>query len=208
MRRIAAAGHEIASHGYGHELVNRIGEARFRADIQYRPSITKNKENTFKLDFQRDITEIPLISRVLFGGQYTTKGSDQYGGGQRVVSNGANLNSTADDITTMTGNVNGALVWDRLSPVVPASPAQNTFANPVNYTKFVDRAAMLALARSALQSTSGGFFSGYNGVSGYPAGWLSPNYAVAAQSFDTSLFNLNNVYKSEGSLLRMCDRNG
>jgi len=34
VRRIAAAGHEIASHGHGHELVHRIGEARFRADIR------------------------------------------------------------------------------------------------------------------------------------------------------------------------------
>ncbi len=34
VRRIAAAGHEIASHGYGHELVHAIGPARFRADIR------------------------------------------------------------------------------------------------------------------------------------------------------------------------------
>ncbi len=34
VRRIAAQGHEIASHGQGHELVHAIGEARFRADIR------------------------------------------------------------------------------------------------------------------------------------------------------------------------------
>lgn len=34
VRRIAAEGHEVASHGQGHELVNVIGEARFRADIR------------------------------------------------------------------------------------------------------------------------------------------------------------------------------
>jgi polysaccharide deacetylase family protein (PEP-CTERM system associated) len=34
LRRIAAQGHEIASHGQGHELVHAIGEARFRADIR------------------------------------------------------------------------------------------------------------------------------------------------------------------------------
>ncbi len=33
IRRIVAAGHELASHGYGHELVDRIGEAAFRADV-------------------------------------------------------------------------------------------------------------------------------------------------------------------------------
>ena len=32
--RIAAAGQEIATHGYGHELVSEIGPQRFRADIE------------------------------------------------------------------------------------------------------------------------------------------------------------------------------
>jgi polysaccharide deacetylase family protein (PEP-CTERM system associated) len=34
IRRIVAAGHELASHGHGHELVSTIGEAAFRADIR------------------------------------------------------------------------------------------------------------------------------------------------------------------------------
>jgi polysaccharide deacetylase family protein (PEP-CTERM system associated) len=34
VRRIVAAGHELASHGHGHELVSAIGETRFRADIR------------------------------------------------------------------------------------------------------------------------------------------------------------------------------
>ena len=33
VRRIVAEGHELASHGYGHELIDRIGEAAFRADV-------------------------------------------------------------------------------------------------------------------------------------------------------------------------------
>ena len=34
VRRIADAGHELASHGFGHELVSEIGEKRFREDIR------------------------------------------------------------------------------------------------------------------------------------------------------------------------------
>jgi polysaccharide deacetylase family protein (PEP-CTERM system associated) len=34
VRRIAEAGHEIASHGYSHELVHESGPASFRADIE------------------------------------------------------------------------------------------------------------------------------------------------------------------------------
>jgi polysaccharide deacetylase family protein (PEP-CTERM system associated) len=34
IQRILRGGHELASHGYGHELVHAIGEAAFRADIR------------------------------------------------------------------------------------------------------------------------------------------------------------------------------
>lgn len=33
IRRIAEAGHEIASHGYGHDLLYKLTEAEFRADV-------------------------------------------------------------------------------------------------------------------------------------------------------------------------------
>ena len=34
VRRITAAGHELASHGWGHQLVHEIGEAAFRTDVR------------------------------------------------------------------------------------------------------------------------------------------------------------------------------
>ncbi|HEY8610229.1 MAG TPA: XrtA system polysaccharide deacetylase [Roseomonas sp.] len=34
VRRIVAGGHELASHGFGHSLVDRLGEAGFREDIR------------------------------------------------------------------------------------------------------------------------------------------------------------------------------
>lgn len=43
--------------------------------------------------------------------------------------------------------------------------------------------------------------------SGFPL-FSSPRSSDAHFDYASSLFNLNNVYKSEGSLLRMCDRNG
>src|SRR4029077_13138172 len=33
VRAIAAAGHEVASHGYGHELVYSLGASEFRSDV-------------------------------------------------------------------------------------------------------------------------------------------------------------------------------
>jgi polysaccharide deacetylase family protein (PEP-CTERM system associated) len=34
IRRIAGAGHEIASHGYGHDLIYNLSQAEFRADVE------------------------------------------------------------------------------------------------------------------------------------------------------------------------------
>ncbi len=34
VKEVAARGHEIASHGYGHEMVKKIGEERFREDLK------------------------------------------------------------------------------------------------------------------------------------------------------------------------------
>jgi polysaccharide deacetylase family protein (PEP-CTERM system associated) len=34
LRRLVAAGHELASHGYGHQLVHTLSEAQFRTDIR------------------------------------------------------------------------------------------------------------------------------------------------------------------------------
>jgi polysaccharide deacetylase family protein (PEP-CTERM system associated) len=34
IRRIAQGGHEIASHGYGHDLLYNLSEAEFRADVE------------------------------------------------------------------------------------------------------------------------------------------------------------------------------
>ena len=42
IRRIVAAGHEMASHGYGHDPVDALGRAGFRADIRRAKSVIEN----------------------------------------------------------------------------------------------------------------------------------------------------------------------
>ena len=46
VRRIAEQGHEVASHGYGHERVDAIGEAAFRRDIRRAKSILEGITGT------------------------------------------------------------------------------------------------------------------------------------------------------------------
>ena len=42
VRRIVAAGHELASHGFGHELVHAIGPEKFRADVARAKSVLED----------------------------------------------------------------------------------------------------------------------------------------------------------------------
>lgn len=46
IRRIVAAGHELASHGHGHEPVDRIGEQAFRADIRRARAVLEDAGGT------------------------------------------------------------------------------------------------------------------------------------------------------------------
>ncbi len=46
MRRIVAEGHELASHGFGHERVDGIGEDGFRADIRRAKAVLENAAGT------------------------------------------------------------------------------------------------------------------------------------------------------------------
>ncbi|MFQ3621965.1 MAG: XrtA system polysaccharide deacetylase [Acetobacteraceae bacterium] len=46
VRRIAAGGHELASHGHGHELVHAIGPDAFRADIRRAKALIEDAAGT------------------------------------------------------------------------------------------------------------------------------------------------------------------
>lgn len=70
VRRIAAAGHEVASHGYGHERVDMIGEAAFRRDIRRAKSILEGITGTPVLGYRAptfsiSARETPWAHRVL-----------------------------------------------------------------------------------------------------------------------------------------------
>lgn len=46
IRRIVQEGHELASHGFGHELVDKIGEAAFREDIRHARAVLEDVGGT------------------------------------------------------------------------------------------------------------------------------------------------------------------
>lgn len=70
VRRIAAAGHEVASHGYAHERVDAIGEAPFRRDIRRAKAILEGITGTPVLGYRAPTFSIsaratPWAHRVL-----------------------------------------------------------------------------------------------------------------------------------------------
>jgi polysaccharide deacetylase family protein (PEP-CTERM system associated) len=52
IRRIVAAGHELASHGHGHELVNEIGADAFRADIRRARQVLEDVSGTAVIGYR------------------------------------------------------------------------------------------------------------------------------------------------------------
>lgn len=170
-----------------------------QVQLQYRPSETKNTEDQGKLDFKYKLDN-PFFRKLWFGVQGRRATAQQYGAGGYLASNGSNLTSTADDINVVTANVNQTLIYDPLNKtgVVRAPEVQPWLTS--NYsTKYINASQMEQLIAAVRGTSPGTFFKGFDGVSGMPAGWMSPVYAAATPYFDTSKFTYENLYNAPGS---------
>ncbi|SFU91565.1 TonB-dependent receptor [Pseudoduganella namucuonensis] len=170
-----------------------------QVQLQYRPSETKNTEDQFKLDGKYRVDQ-GILTKLWFGGQMRKSTAKQYNGGGYLASNGANLASTADDVSVLTANVNQTLVYDPLYTGGAQRAADGqSYLNSSFSTKYTNAAGMAQLISAISGRSPGTFFDGYDKVSGMPAGWMSPSYAAAAPFFDTSKFNHDSLYQALGS---------
>ncbi len=170
------------------------------AQIQYRPLDVTNSEDQLKLDFKYRLTT-PFFNKAWFGVQGRKSSASQYGGGGYLASAGKDLVSTADDVYVQTANVTSTIMYDPLytGSALRAPTAPSNIAS-LGSTRYVNAAQMAALAQQSLiQRSSGTFYSGYNGVSGLPSGWVAPSFAQSAQNFDLSHFNHDWLINAPGS---------
>jgi polysaccharide deacetylase family protein (PEP-CTERM system associated) len=87
VNRIAAAGHEIASHGYGHELLSSLSPEAFRADLERSKGVLEDLTGTEIQGYRApsfSITEwaIPILQDLGFAydsSVFPTFGHDRYG---------------------------------------------------------------------------------------------------------------------------------
>ncbi|MGV7206401.1 TonB-dependent receptor [Oxalobacteraceae bacterium A2-2] len=164
------------------------------AQLQYRPSETKNKEDQAKLDFKYRLST-PFFNKLWAGVQARNASSQKYDGGGYLVSNNGTT-ATADDIYAVSANINSTISYD---PTLAGTYKKQTYPNFNYVDKYVTRDQMTALVAAVAGRTPGTFFKGYSGVSNVPSNWLSPIYSAAVPYFDTSNFNFNNVYNAVGS---------
>jgi TonB-dependent receptor len=169
-----------------------------QAQLQYRPSETKNTEDQAKVDFKYRLST-PFLTKVWFGLQGRKATSKQYNGGGYLANAGANLGSTADDINVLGANINQTAVYDPLWTGAQRPNDTQPFISSNFATRYVTAAQMASLVSSVMGRSPGTFFNGYNGVSGMPGSWMSPVYANAVSSFDTSNFNHQYLYNAPGS---------
>jgi polysaccharide deacetylase family protein (PEP-CTERM system associated) len=87
VRRIAAAGHEVASHGYGHELLTSLAPDAFREDVRRSKTLLENLASTPVRGYRApsfSITEwaIPVLQEEGFvydSSVFATVAHDRYG---------------------------------------------------------------------------------------------------------------------------------
>jgi polysaccharide deacetylase family protein (PEP-CTERM system associated) len=87
IRRIAAEGHEIASHGYGHELLGALSHDQFRADVERSKNLLEELTGTEVIGYRApafSITDwaIPILEDVGFAydsSAFPTIAHDRYG---------------------------------------------------------------------------------------------------------------------------------
>lgn len=174
-----------------------------QAQLQYRPSATKNTERQAKLDFTYDIGH-DFFSTLYVGMQARNSRSTQYGaGGYLVQNNGSLSNSTeAVDINARTANVNQTIVFDPLYTGTAQRPNDaQTFINTGFRTSYVTGAKMQEVINALRTTSPGTFMGGYGNIGNVPTSWTAPSYAAAFNSgyFDTSAFNQGYLYNTPGS---------
>lgn len=174
-----------------------------QAQLQYRPSATKNTERQGKLDFTYNIGH-DFFNTLYFGGQARDSRSYQYNGGGYLVQNNGSLTNTneAVDINARTANINQTIIFDPLYTGSAQRPNDTqTFINSGYRTSYVTGAKMQEIINALRTTSPGTFMGGYGNVTNVPANWTSPSYAAAAGSgyFDTSAFNHAYLYESPGS---------
>jgi iron complex outermembrane recepter protein len=174
-----------------------------QAQMQYRPSATKNTERQGKLDFQY-FFDHTFLQSLWFGGQLRESTARQFNGGGYMVQNNGSLTLTdeAVDINVRTANVNQTIIFDPLYTGTAQRPNDTqTYINSGYKTSYVNSARMQEIVNTIRTKSPGTFLGGYDGVSGAPANWTSPSYAATAASgiFDTSDFSHKYLYESPGN---------
>ncbi|TWI69475.1 TonB-dependent receptor [Pseudoduganella lurida] len=171
-----------------------------RIATQYQPSFTDNTEDQVKLDLKYR-PNLPFLKTIAFGGQGRRSTSDQYRWtGYQVT---GDPNTTADDVIVRSPEVRHEIIYDPLNTsgvlrnngaIIPGS---GLTAN--NTTRYVTAGQLAQLVDSIRTNTPGSFLNGYDGLSGYPNGWMAPSFGQAAQYFDLSRFNHDLLRNSIGS---------
>jgi TonB-dependent receptor len=132
------------------------------------------------------------------GGQARNTSMRRYDGGGYIINAGSNLASSADDLDVQTANVNQIFNYDPLNTTSSLRPAVvQSFVNTNTSEQWISASQMQNIV-NAVRTTSPAFLSNGSGLSGFPSGWIAPNYSQSTQFFDTSHFNHDLVQQSLG----------
>jgi iron complex outermembrane receptor protein len=177
---------------------NPIDPASYtQAQLSYLPVEMDSRENQAKLDL-RYRTGHPVFHKVSLGLQGRKAGQQRYADGGYVTDGGGSLASTLDDSSVMSPNVRYTWNHDPLNPTASLRPATvQPFISANDRETWVSAQQMRQLVE-AIGRGSPAFLQGA-GLSGFPAGWMTPDYGAALPFFDTTNFTHDLLRQAPGS---------
>lgn len=172
-----------------------------RITSQYQPSFTDNTEDQAKLDLKYR-PDMPFFTTFYMGGRASKATSAQYRWTGYLAA-GGETPATGDDIIVRNPEVRQEIIWDPLNTSGTLRnngatvPGSGLTAN--NTSRYVTGADMAGLIDKIRTNTPGTFLNGYDGLTGYPSGWMAPSFANSTQFFDLSRYNHDLLINSIGS---------
>jgi TonB-dependent receptor len=172
-----------------------------RITSQYVPSFTSNTEDQAKLDLKYR-PDMPFFTTFYVGGRAAKATSEQYRWTGYLAA-GGETSATNDDIVVRNPEVRHEIIFDPLNtsgvPRNNGQPLPGSGLTANNTTRYVTAQQMAGLVDQIRTNTPGSFLNGYDGLSGYPNGWMTPSFANSTQFFDLSRYNHDLLRESIGS---------
>lgn len=169
--------------------------------LSYAPRLVENEETAGKFDATYNMADFPILKRFKAGGSYRKLLTDSWGGGGYLPKPGVSVPTlTLRSVIRACENTPTTTTANACAYGYVPNAVSTTAASPNLYgTETLTRAQMIALFNSSIETNSGPFMNGYEGVSGMQV-WNSIDIDKAfSQLASTQNYNFDCLKQCKGT---------